>query len=118
MFNDSDLLKIRILHRMSDHSAPEKRSLDEAVALMRDLRTRCEWDAVQTHQSLRPYLLEEAHEVDDAIALGDDSTLRDELGDLLLQVLFHSAVAEDRGAFDIRDVAGALVSKMHARHPH
>ncbi len=98
--------------------APASRSLADAVLLMRDLRTRCEWDAVQTHQSLRPYLLEEAHEVDDAIASGDDATLRDELGDLLLQVLFHSAVAEDRGAFDITSVAGALIAKMHARHPH
>ena len=98
--------------------APEPRSLADAVLLMRDLRTRCEWDAAQTHQSLRPYLLEEAHEVDDAIAAANDDTLRDELGDLLLQVLFHSAVAEDRGAFDITSVAGALIAKMHARHPH
>lgn len=102
----------------SVHHTPEPRSLADAVALMRDLRTRCEWDAAQTHQSLRPYLLEEAHEVDDAIVGGDDATLRDELGDLLLQVLFHSAVAEDRGAFDITSVAGALVEKMHVRHPH
>ncbi|MEP6832636.1 MAG: nucleoside triphosphate pyrophosphohydrolase [Gemmatimonas sp.] len=97
---------------------PEPRSLADAVVLMRDLRSRCEWDAAQTHQSLRPYLLEEAHEVDDAIASGHDATLRDELGDLLLQVLFHAAVAEDRGAFDITSVAGALIAKMHARHPH
>lgn len=103
---------------MSHDPIPTPRSLDEAVAVMRDLRTRCEWDAAQTHHSLRPYLLEEAHEVDDAIAGGDDAILRDELGDLLLQVLFHSAVAEDRGAFDIRSVAGALVAKMHVRHPH
>ncbi len=98
--------------------SPAPRSLDDALALMRDLRARCEWDRVQTHQSLRPYLIEEAYEVDDAIALGDDSVLRDELGDLLLQVLFHSVVAEGRGAFSIHDVAGALVAKMHARHPH
>jgi len=94
------------------------RSLDDALALMRDLRARCDWDRVQTHQSLRPYLIEEAHEVDDAIAQGDDATLRDELGDLFLQVLFHSVVAEERGAFAMQDVAGALVAKMHARHPH
>jgi len=94
------------------------RSLDDALALMRDLRARCDWDRVQTHQSLRPYLIEEAHEVDDAIAQGDDATLRDELGDLFLQVLFHSVVAEERGAFTMQDVAGALVAKMHARHPH
>ena len=93
-------------------------SLDDAVALMRDLRTRCEWDAAQTHESLRPYLLEEAHEVDDAIRAGDDTLLREELGDLLLQVLFHSAVAEDRGAFGVHDVAQGFIAKMHRRHPH
>jgi len=99
-------------------AGPTPRSLDDALALMRDLRQRCDWDREQTHQSLRPYLIEEAHEVDDAIAQGDDATLRDELGDLLLQVLFHSVVAEERGAFGAQDVSGALVAKMHARHPH
>ena len=98
--------------------APAPRSLDDALALMRDLRARCDWDRVQTHASLRPYLIEEAHEVDDAIAEGNDALLRDELGDLLLQVLFHAVVAEERGAFTMQDVAGALVAKMHARHPH
>jgi MazG family protein len=92
--------------------------MDDALALMRDLRARCDWDRVQTHGSLRPYLIEEAHEVDDAIAQGDDATLRDELGDLFLQVLFHSVVAEERGAFTMQDVAGALVAKMQSRHPH
>lgn len=99
-------------------TAPTPRPLDDALALMRDLRARCEWDREQTHQSLRPYLIEEAHEVDDAIAGGDDAVLRDELGDLFLQVLFHSVVAEERGAFTMQDVAGALIAKMHARHPH
>lgn len=94
------------------------RTLDDALAVMRDLRLRCDWDRVQTHASLRPYLLEEAHEVDEAIANGNDALLRDELGDLLLQVMFHSVVAEERGAFTMQDVAGALVAKMHARHPH
>lgn len=97
---------------------PPARPLDDAVAIMRDLRARCDWDRVQTHQSLRPYLIEEAHEVDDAIAGGDDATLRDELGDLLLQILFHAVIAEERGAFGITDVSGALVAKMRARHPH
>jgi len=101
-----------------DTPAPTPRSLDDALALMKDLRARCEWDAAQTHASLRPYLIEEAHEVDDAIAGGNDAVLRDELGDLLLQVLFHSVVAEERGAFSMQDVAGALIGKMHARHPH
>ncbi len=93
-------------------------SLDDALALMRDLRSRCEWDAAQTHESLRPYLMEEAHEVDDAIRAKDDTLLREELGDLLLQVLFHSVVAEDRGAFDFHDVARGFVAKMQHRHPH
>jgi nucleoside triphosphate diphosphatase len=93
-------------------------SLDDTLALMRDLRRRCEWDAAQTHESLRPYLIEEAHELDDAIRLGGDDLLREELGDLLLQVLFHSVLAEERGAFAFADVAQGLITKMKARHPH
>ena len=85
---------------------------------MRDLRVRCDWDAVQTHDSLRPYLIEESHEVDDALRRGDDRALREELGDLLLQILFHSVLAEERGAFDMHDVAQGLVTKMRSRHPH
>ena len=96
----------------------EKPGLEETVELMKDLRRRCEWDAAQTHESLRPYLLEEAYEVDDAIKSGDDTLLREELGDLLLQVLFHSVVAEERGAFDFGDVAEGFLRKMKARHPH
>jgi nucleoside triphosphate diphosphatase len=93
-------------------------SLDDTLALMRDLRARCEWDAEQNHQSLRPYLIEEAHELDDAIRLGDDSLMREELGDLLLQVLFHSVMAEERKAFTFSDVAQGLITKMKGRHPH
>ena len=95
-----------------------KATLEDTLNLMRDLRARCEWDAAQTHASLRPYLVEEAHELDDALREGDDTQMREELGDVLLQVLFHSVVAEERGAFDVGDVAGGLVAKMHARHPH
>lgn len=108
--------------------AAARPSLDDALALMRDLRRRCDWDRAQTHDSLRPYLIEEAYEVDDAIQAlgrdgsdgsdGSDGALRDELGDLLLQVLFHAVVAEERGAFDMHDVAGALITKMRDRHPH
>ena len=94
-----------------------KASLDDALAIMRDLRARDEWDAAQTHESLRPYLNEESHELDDAIRLGDDAAIRGELGDVLLQVLFHAVIAEERGAFDVRDVAGSLVKKMRDRHP-
>ncbi len=96
----------------------DKARLEDTLALMRDLRARCEWDAAQTHASLRPYLIEEAHELDDALRDEDDRQIREELGDVLLQVLFHSVVAEQRGAFDIEDVAAGLIAKMHARHPH
>ncbi len=95
-----------------------KASLEDTLALMRDLRVRCDWDAAQTHHSLRPYLIEESHEVDDALRREDDRALEEELGDLLLQILFHSVMAEERGAFDFHDVAGGLVAKMRARHPH
>ena len=95
-----------------------KASLDDTLALMQDLRARCDWDASQTHQSLRPFLIEESLEVDDAIRTGNDAMLREELGDLLLQVLFHAVIADERGAFDVRDVASGLVAKMRARHPH
>ena len=93
-------------------------SLDDTLALMRDLRARCDWDAAQTHASLRPYLIEEAHELDDALRARDDGATRDELGDVLLQILFHSVIAEERGAFTMRDVGDALIAKMRARHPH
>jgi ATP diphosphatase len=96
----------------------EKAGLSESLELMKDLRRRCEWDAAQTHEALRPYLIEEAFEVDDAIRAGNDVMLREELGDLLLQVLFHSVVAEERGAFDFGDVAEGFLAKMKSRHPH
>jgi MazG family protein len=84
---------------------------------MRDLRARDAWDRAQTHDSLRPYLDEEMHELDDAILSGDDAAMRSELGDVLLQVLFHAIIAEERGAFDVGHVAGSLVAKMTKRHP-
>ena len=96
----------------------DKTTLEDALAVMRDLRARCDWDAAQTHASLRPYLLEEAHELDDALRAGADSQIREELADVLLQVLFHSVIAEERGAFTADGVAAALVTKMRARHPH
>jgi MazG family protein len=97
---------------------PTVPSLDDTLEFMRDLRARCDWDAAQTHDSLRPYLIEEAHELDDAIRDGDDVHMREELGDVLLQVLFHSVIAEERGAFTLRDVADGLIAKMKRRHPH
>ncbi|MBM3907392.1 MAG: nucleoside triphosphate pyrophosphohydrolase [Gemmatimonadetes bacterium] len=95
----------------------EKKRLDDALAIMRDLRTRDAWDRAQTHASLRPYLNEEMHELDDALLAGDDAAMCGELGDVLLQVLFHAIIAEERGAFTVEDVAGSLVHKMVKRHP-
>ena len=92
--------------------------LEDALELMRDLRERCDWDRAQTHESLRPYLIEEAHELDDALRAGDARQMREELGDVLLQVLFHSVIAEEAGSFDAQDVAAALIDKMKRRHPH
>jgi MazG family protein len=100
---------------MQDNSS--KKTLEDALAIMRDLRARDAWDKAQTHDSLRPYLNEEMHELDDAIRSGDDAAMRNELGDVLLQVLFHAIIAEERGAFDVRGVAGSLVEKMEQRHP-
>jgi MazG family protein len=96
----------------------DKATLNDTIALMRDLRKRCEWDAAQTHESLRPYLIEESQELDDALREGNSALMREELGDLLLQVLFHSVIAEERGEFDVHDVAHGLIAKMQARHPH
>jgi MazG family protein len=96
----------------------DKPTLEDALALMRDLRARCEWDRAQTHDSLRPYLLEETHELDDALRDGEAKAMREELGDVLLQVLFHSVIAEEEGAFDASDVAASLITKMKRRHPH
>ncbi len=102
--------------------AAERRDGDEsiarALALVRFLRQRCPWDAKQDPQSLRPYLLEEAHEVADAIRDGDETALASELGDLLLNVAFQIVLAEERRAFDTEAVIAALETKMEARHPH
>ncbi len=79
----------------------------------------CPWDAEQTHASLAPYAIEEAHELAEAAESGDLEHLREELGDLLLQVLFHARIAQERdGGFDVQDVAQGLVDKLTVRHPH
>lgn len=92
--------------------------LGRALALVRFLRQRCPWDARQDPQSLRPYLLEEAHEVADAIVVGDDDALASELGDLLLNVAFQVVLAEERASFDAGGVVARLEEKMRGRHPH
>lgn len=97
---------------------PEPPRLDRALALIRFLRAHCSWDAAQTPQSLIPYLLEEAHEVAEAIGDGDDEALASELGDLLLNVAFQIVLAEERGAFDAETVVRGMEKKMRRRHPH
>ena len=88
------------------------------MARLRDPRDGCEWDLAQTFATIVPYTIEEAYEVADAIARQDLDALRDELGDLLLQVVFHARMAEELGAFNFADVASAIADKMEARHPH
>jgi MazG family protein len=93
----------------------------ELVSVIRALRTPgtgCPWDLEQNHRTLRPYVIEEAYEVLDAIDRGDDRALREELGDLLLQVVLHAQVASDRGVFSIAEVIQDIAQKMVRRHPH
>ncbi|GAA5021952.1 nucleoside triphosphate pyrophosphohydrolase [Terrabacter aeriphilus] len=106
---------------IASFDVPGARLLD-VVAVMDRLRSPggCPWDAEQTHESLVPYLLEEAHEAVEAIESGDPDHVQEELGDLLLQVAFHARVAEEHPSapFGIDDVAGGLVDKLVRRHPH
>jgi len=96
-------------------------AMHRLIAIMRRLRdpdSGCPWDIEQDFATIAPYTIEEAHEVADAIERQDWGDLRGELGDLLLQVVFHAQIASDRGLFDFDDVAGAISDKMVARHPH
>ncbi|MCP9821718.1 nucleoside triphosphate pyrophosphohydrolase [Cyanobium sp. L1E-Cus] len=88
------------------------------VARLRDPEGGCPWDLVQTHASLVPYVLEEAHEVADAIRSGDDHHLAEELGDLLLQVVLHAQIASEAGSFDLAQIAAGISAKLVRRHPH
>ena len=90
----------------------------EFLEVMRRLRAECAWKAGQTHRSLARYLLEETHETLEAIDTGDAEHLREELGDLLLQVYFHAVIAEETGEFTIDDVAADIIAKMVRRNPH
>jgi len=96
-------------------------SLERLVEIMRRLRdpkTGCEWDSVQTFETIAPYTIEEAYEVADAVARDDMDALADELGDLQLQVVFHAQMAEDAGHFTLGDVLARICDKMERRHPH
>lgn len=95
--------------------------LARLLAIMAQLRhpsQGCDWDRAQTFATIAPYTIEEAYEVADAIAANDLNALREELGDLLFQVVFHARMAEEAGAFDFAAVAAAIATKMEARHPH
>lgn len=99
----------------------EQSPIERLLAIMATLRdpvSGCEWDLAQDFATIAPYTIEEAYEVADAIARRDMADLRDELGDLLLQVVFHARMAEEAGHFDFADVARAISDKMETRHPH
>jgi len=101
--------------------APEASGIARLLAIMARLRdpdTGCEWDVAQTFATIAPYTIEEAYEVADAIEREDLPALREELGDLLLQVVFHARMAEELGAFDFDAVAQSISDKMTERHPH
>ncbi len=93
-------------------------ALGRALGLVRDLRSRCPWDRAQTPQTLRPYLIEEALELDQAIRTDDPEALRDELGDLLLHLAFQIVIGEERSQFNAEVVTHGLEAKMWRRHPH
>ena len=90
----------------------------DIMAALRTPDTGCPWDLEQNFATIAPYTLEEAYEVADAIARGDLDDLRDELGDLLLQVVFHARMAQEQGAFDFGDVVESITEKLLRRHPH
>jgi MazG family protein len=94
------------------------KQISRLVDVVHQLRRKCPWDRKQTHKSLAPYLLEEAYETVDAISTRDPDLLREELGDLLLQVVLHSELAAERGDFTFEDVAEGIAEKMIRRHPH
>lgn len=101
-----------------DPSLSALSELIAVVARLRDPDSGCPWDLAQSHASLVPYVLEEAHEVADAIRHGDDEHLAEELGDLLLQVLLHAQIASEEGRFDLEGISRGLSAKLIRRHPH
>ena len=104
---------------MSDtNDANDIRRLLTIMARLRDPQGGCPWDLQQTFATIAPYTVEEAYEIADAIDRGDLDDLKDELGDLLFQVVFHARMAEEQGAFAFRDVVAAISDKMERRHPH
>ncbi len=109
--------RLRMPKQPPRKSARGDGALARALALVRDLRTRCPWDRAQTRETLRPYLVEEALELDQALRHGEPAALRDELGDLLLHLAFQIVVGEEKREFDAETVTRALEEKMWRRHP-
>lgn len=105
-------------HDLTGRDPTGQGELDRLVTVMHRLRSGCPWDAEQTHASLVRYLVEETMEVVEAIEDGEDEALIEELGDLLLQVVFHAEIAAEAGRFDIGDVAARIADKLIARHPY
>ena len=103
---------------MAESTSAALQELIDVVARLRDPNGGCPWDLEQTHQSLVPYVLEEAHEVADAIRHGDDDQISEELGDLLLQVVLHAQIASENKRFDLERVARGISAKLIRRHPH
>src|SRR5712691_9524824 len=110
--------RLRMPQQPSPESARGDAALARALALVRDLRARCPWDHAQTRDTLRPYLVEEALELDQALKDGEPAELRDELGDLLLHLAFQLVIGEEKCQFDAEAVTRALEEKMWRRHPH
>lgn len=96
----------------------ENSALGRSMTMVRDLRTRCAWDRVQTRDTLRPYLIEEVHELDQALGSGDPAAIRTEVADLLLHLAWQLVLAEEKLEFTPDDAAGDLEAKMKRRHPH
>ena len=111
------MIKEQYIHLCEAASDSEK-ALKRLYEIIKILRVGCPWDKVQTHESLRPCMLEEAYESADAIDNHDMVNLKEELGDVLLQVVFHSILGEEEGAFELRDVINEECDKMIRRHPH
>ena len=101
-----------------DYSGKGNYSVGDLLEIVQKLRKECPWDREQTHLSIRSNMLEEASEAVEAIDLNDDALLCEELGDVLLQVVFHATLATERGAFSFADITNAVCNKLIVRHPH
>ncbi len=109
--------------RMENHDTPQKtptpiQNLLDTMEQLRDPKTGCPWDIEQTPETIAPFTIEEAYEVVDAITCNDDEQLKDELGDLLFQVVFYAQMSRENGGFDFDDIANGITKKMRSRHPH